>query len=202
MVKERGIYSIENVWFEEDEQGDVVKPDVTSIEPVLNAIHRHYTHSPVVCRDVATKNELMFFIRRWCDYPMSYPVLHIGIHGSKGALHLSDKSEVCLAEFSSWITRSCENCVVHFSSCNVLKGADVAPLLEGSGGFSAVSGYRKTMYPMVDAWPFEMIYLSLLQHVGRKHLTPNVMRSVEKKLSASPYGELKKGLGFQIIVAN
>ena len=175
-------------------------PDVTSVEPVLNAIRRYYS-TPIVCRDVATKDELKFFVERWCGYPMSFPILHIGIHGSSGKLHLYDGSEVTLEEVSSWITVSCKNCVVHFSSCSVLKGADLKPLLEGCG-FSAVSGYRKTMYPMIDAWPFEMIYLSMLHRTKHKRLEPNAMRSVDKKLSAPPYGELKKGLGFRISVAS
>lgn len=199
MLRERGIYSIETVWFEEETDG-VVKPDVTSVEPILNSIHRYYG-TPIVCRDVATKDELKFFIEKWCNYPMSYPILHIGIHGSSGKLHLYDGSKVCLEEVSRWITGNCENCIVHFSSCSVLRGADLAPFLE-DGGFSAVSGYRKIMYPMTDAWPFEMIYLSLLHQTRHKRLEPNAMRSLDKKLSAAPYGELKKGLGFKIFVAN
>ena len=198
MVKERGIYSIETVWFEQEKEG-VVEPDVTSVELVLNAIRRYYG-TPVVCRDVATKEELKFFIQRWCSYPMSYPILHIGIHGSSGTLHLYDGSEVTLKDLSGWMTASCENCIVHFSSCSVLKGTDLVPLLEDCE-FSAVSGYRKKMYPMVDAWPFEMIYLSRLHKTRHKLLEPNAMRAVDKVLSNALYGELKRGLGFQIFVA-
>lgn len=199
MVKERGVYSIETVWFERERHDGVVESDVTSVEPVLNAIRRHYD-TPVVCRDVATKDELKFYVQKWCGYPMSYPVLHIGIHGSSGMLHLYDGSEVTLEEISDWMTVSCRNCIVHSSSCSVLKGADLTPLLEDCG-FSAVSGYRKTMYPMINAWAFEMIYLSLLHKTRHKYLEPNAMRSVDKKLSDAPYGELKKGIGFRISIA-
>lgn len=197
MVKERGIFSIETVWFEKESEG-VVEPDVTSIEPVLNAIGRYYG-TPIVCRDVATKKELKFFLKKWCSYPMSYPILHIGIHGSSETLHLYDGDEVSLEEISDWMTVSCENCIVHFSSCSVLRGADVKPLLRDNG-FSAVSGYHKTMYPMVDAWPFEMIYLSLLQTTD--DLEPDSMRSIYRKLCEPPYGELRKGLGFRMLVAD
>ena len=199
MVRERGIFSIENVWFEGE--GDDVVPDMTSIEPILNALRRHYG-TPFVRRDVATKDELEFFVRRWCRYPMSYPILHIGIHGSAGKVWLGDGSGVSLAEIASWIDVSCENCIVHFSSCSALKGTDVAPFLEGERGFSAVSGYRKIMYPMLDAWPFEMIYLALLHSTKHKYLKPDAMRRVDVKLSNQPYVELKKHLGFRLRIAS
>ena len=170
-AKERGIFSIENVWFEECDDGDI-RPDVTSIEPFLNALSRCYGQ-PYVHRDVATKEELKFFVKRWCRYPMSYPILHIGIHGNPGKLQLSD-AQVSLSKIASWIDVSCKNCIIHFSSCSAIQGLDLAPFLEGTGGFSAVSGYSKDMYPMVDAWPFEMIYLGLLNRHGRKHVTPIV----------------------------
>ena len=150
LQRERGIFSIENVWFESD-SGNIESPDVTSIEPVLSALSRHYSHQPHVHRDVATKEELRFFVKRWCEYPYSYPILHIGIHGTPGKVCLPDDSYISLPEIASWIDVSCENCVIHFSSCGALRGIDPMPFLEGPGAFSAVSGYSKTMYPMVDA---------------------------------------------------
>lgn len=199
-VKKRGIFSIENVWFEEIDSEGWVVPDVTSIEPVLYALNRHRREGqPYVHRDVATKEELKFFIERWCSYPMSYPILHIGIHGTKGRVHLPDGSEVCLSEIVSWIDVSCENCIAHFSSCSTQRAIDPTPFFEQ--GFSAVSGYSKTMYPMVDAWPFEMIYLGLLNSTRHKFLTPEAMRTVDQKLSNAPYAELKKGLGFRMKIA-
>ena len=197
-MKERGIFSIENVWFEDSDDDDTVEPDVTSIEPVLVALSRHYGQ-PYVHRDVATKEELKFFIKRWCRYPMSYPILHIGIHGTPGKVALSD-SEVSLSKIASWIDVSCKNCVILFSSCNAVQAMDPAPFLKGNE-FSAVSGYSKVMYPMVNAWPFEMIYLSLLNNTGGKHVTPHVMRRVESWLSRPPYAELKKGIGFRMEIA-
>lgn len=200
MDKERGIFSIENVWFEENDSDYIEKPDVTSIEPILHALSRGYRHQPYVHRDVATKEELKFFIKRWCSYPTSYPILHIGIHGTPGHVHLPDGSEVSLSKIASWIDVSCENCIVHFSSCATQRATDPAPFLEQCG-FSAVSGYSKTMYPMVDAWPFEMIYLGLLNKTRHKDLTPDAMRTVDAKLSKAPYGEFKKGLGFKMKIA-
>lgn len=89
------------------------------------------------------------------------------------------------------MTVSCENCIVHFSSCSVLRDPDSTYLLKDCQ-FSAVSGYRKKMYPMIDAWPFEMIYLSLLHRTRHKRLEPDAMRRVEQILSSAPWG-VEKG---------
>ena len=200
MVRERGIFSIENVWFEEKDDGSI-EPDVTSFEPILNALRRCYG-MPFVSRDVATTGELQFFIKRWCRYPMSYPILHIGIHGTPGEVHLGDGS-VSLPEIARWIRDevSCKNCIVHFSSCSALRGTDMAPFLDGEGGFSAVSGYGKKMYPMVNAWPFEMIYFALLHKTRHKYLQPDAMRRIDAQLSNPPYAELKKDLSFRLRIA-
>ena len=57
------------------------------------------------------------------------------------------------------------------------------------------------MYPMIDAWPFEMIYLSLLNFTRHKYLTPEAMQILDTKLSRAPYAELRKGLGFRMKIA-
>ena len=46
-----------------------------------------------------------------------------------------------------------------------------------------------------------MIYLGLLNRTRHKHLTPEAMRTVDKKLSEAPYAELRKGLGFKLEIA-
>ena len=130
MDRERGIFSIETIWFE-TEGDDGIKPDVTSVEPILNALWRYYG-TPFVHRDVATKKEFKFFIKRWCEYPLSYPILHIGIHGSAGQVHLADGCAVDLREIADWIDVHCDNCIIHFSSCGVLRGTDLSPFLEGA----------------------------------------------------------------------
>ena len=198
-LKERGVFSIENVWFEKIDGDGVVVPDVTSIEPILEALSKHYG-TPFVHRDVATKKELKFFIKRWCKYPWSYPILHIGIHGSAGQVCLAD-GPVDIREIGGWINVPCDNCIIHFSSCGVLRGADLTSFLDGEGSFSAVSGYSKKMYPMFDAWPFEMIYFAHLNRSRHKRLEPDAMRRVNEKLSEEPYAKLKQHLGFKVHVA-
>ena len=198
MKKGKGIYSIETVWFEEDVEPGLVKPDTTSIRPMLNMLRDSYLDVPVVHRDVATKEEFKFYIKKWCSYPMDYPILHIGIHGVRNGLELYDGSIVELSEVSNWIKSrgvSCKDCVVHFSSCSSLLGEFFTEC-----EFSAVSGYTKKMYPVMEAWPFEIIYLGLLQ--GNRRLTTNRLQHVKDKLSKPPYEELMRHLRFELQVSN
>ena len=116
------------------------------------------------CRD---EKELEFFIKKWCGYPMSYPILHIGFRGSEEVLHLCDESEddqpeddqsedddssrASLKEIRDWMGALCENRIVHFSSCSVLRGADVKPLLRDNG-FSPTSATRSELKFSRTVW--------------------------------------------------
>lgn len=194
----KGIYSIETVWFEKEVEG-VVHPDQTSIYPMLNMLRDSYLQVPVIHRDVATRKEFKFFVRKWCSYPVEYPILHIGVHGVEHGLELYDGTIVELGEIANWIKSSgvsCENSVVHFSSCGSLRGTDTSPF--NDCGFSAVSGYTGKMYPVDTAWPFEMIYLRLLQK--RPNLTRKRMTTIRKTLYESPYADLRRELKFDLRV--
>lgn len=196
----KGIYSLETVWFEKETQSGEVEPDQTSIYPMLSMLRDSYLHVPVIHRDVATRKEFKFFIKKWCSYPMEYPILHIGIHGVRHGLELYDGSFVALSDIAKWIKSSdvsCENSVIHFSSCGSLRGTDTSAFLYDCG-FSAVSGYTKKMYPVLSAWPFEMIYLALL--LKRPKLTSDRMTRVKKELTEHPYADLTKHLGFELRV--
>ena len=189
----KGVYSIETIWFENEVEPGYVEPDRTSIRPMLNMFRDSYLRVPVIHRDVATKPELKFYVKRWCSYPARYPILHIGIHGVAHGLELYDGSTVELREIAEWIASTdvdCTDCVVHFSSCGSLRGTDTTAFL--ACGFSAVSGYTRVMYPVWEAWPFEMIYLGLLQKHRKRRLTVKQMLRVERELKETYELALRK----------
>lgn len=197
----KGIYSIETIWFEDEDDFGTVKPDQTSIRPMLSMFRDSYLRVPVVHRDVATRPELEFYVKKWCSYPMRYPILHIGIHGVRHGVKLYDGTTVELTEIAEWIAStgvSCANCVVHFSACGALYGTDTDVFLDACG-FSAVSGYTKVMYPVWEAWPFEMVYLGLLQKRPTYRLTPKELRRVKSDLHDT-YGPALGKLRFALRV--
>lgn len=198
----KGIYSIETVWFEKETESGEVEPDQTSIYPMLGMLRDSYRHVRVIHRDVATRKEFKFFIKKWCKYPADYPILHIGVHGVPHGLELYDCSFVALSDIAMWIKSSgisCENSVIHFSSCGSLRGTDTSVFLYDCG-FSAVSGYTRTMYPVANAWAFEMIYLALLQKWPKRKLTSDRMKAIKNELADRPYADLTKHLGFELRV--
>ena len=213
-LKQRGVYCIETVWYEKDDQ--------TSMRPVLELLRDGYLRVPFIHRTAITKDEFTFYVKEWLSLPeKEYPILYLGYHGESGSIDLGgkgymDETELHFHDVGARLADGggCNNRAVHFASCSTLdlEDEDVGVFLEATGA-SAVSGYSETV-DWFEAATFDMLFLKAIQLGGRDALTPVVMRSIRdgnkgrwglletsSELGASPYYDLATHLGFRLEVA-
>ena len=198
--KTRGIFCIETVWFDAS--------DGTSVRPMLELLRNSYLNVPFIHRNAVTKDEFFFHICKWTELkPSDYPILYLGYHGEAGSIYLADSEEVYddenrieFYEISQRLEGKGGNRVIHFSSCSTLdlSSKESREFLKMTGA-SAVSGYKKEIDWMESA-ALDILFLEQLQYRGKENLTTNVMQTCKNNLMKPPYSELRKSLGFQIMI--
>ena len=197
----RSVFCIETVWYG--------SKDRSSMRPVFQILEDFYD-TPYVYRDAATRDEFIHYVNKWKDIHkdkkdiLKYPVLYLGFHGKPGKIGF-ETTEGCIdlariKELEDVLVGSCENRLVHFSSCRPLKKKDERKSFLDRTKASAVSGYTKKV-DWIDCASFELLYLSKLQEHTDPKLSPNVARSVYGELKKKPLKDLAKHLGFFMEVA-
>ena len=202
--KQRGIFCLETVWFDAEDQ--------TSIRPLLEFLRGSYLKVPFIHRNAVTLDAFKHHVTEWVGLKprTRYPILYLGYHGEADRLYLSskDKKGLSLSEVADILRGRCNNCLVHFASCSTLT-SDLGSLVTEIGA-SAVSGYGEDI-DWVASTAFELIYLESLQYGGKKALTKDVMQRVKdgdgnhwplvgKERSGLPFVDLSTSLGFQLHV--
>lgn len=149
MKLERRIYCIEGVWGYGDRE---VEP---SVEPLLEMLRRQGLWN-YARRDCATTGELKHYLYQEWPRCKHGSVLYLATHGDQGSIWLSKDEHLGLDTLGELLSEGCEDCLVHFSGCEVLAG-DVAAtnrriktFLDVTGAMG-VSGYRATA-GWTDTW--------------------------------------------------
>ena len=159
-----GIFCLETASWEDDLAGGR-----TSYEYFLRFLevssegkvpHRHY--------DVATKDELEFYLNTWKEIQMSYPVLLLAFHGDEQGLDTLDGKKLptkqIIAHLSNEEEDNDNDAIIHFSSCYPVKNPKMEDLLEDSGALS-VSGYDREV-DWYDSFAFESLFFAELFELG------------------------------------
>jgi hypothetical protein len=189
----KGIYCLEiGEWF-----GSMKKKH--SVEPVLELLHDSPLAVPYIHRDIATKTELRYYLRKWAQNKhVNFPILYLAFHGSPGCIHLAKEnghSDIFSTDdLFDLLTNKCHKRVIHFGACSVLNmhGHKINKYLKDSGAV-AISGYRQDV-GWINSSIFEMLYLAELQ--GNQFTKPG-LRAAKNRVRkiASP---LSKMLNFRM----
>lgn len=204
----RGIYCLETIWFDPSDQ--------TSLRPMMDWMHfRHGT--PYVHRSAVTREEFFRHLEAWmeCDSgDEKYSILLLAYHGDVDQILLNDDGEcddaglwvpdedsvVTLEEIGVVLEGSCEEKVIHFSSCATVNvnNDQIEDFLSITGA-SAVSGYLEYV-DWMESMAFEMLYMEEIQLARFKYLTTDRMREVNEKLKQDHLRDLRTHLGFNLRV--
>ena len=211
--KKRGIFCVETIWYEIDDQ--------TSMRPILEVLRDGFLEAPFVHRTAVTKDEFSYCLDEWFSLDeKEFPILYLGYHGQQGSIDLGGKGFVDENEFNFHDIGARiqyfgmgKNRLVHFASCSTLDVLDEEiSLFLNETNLSAVSGYSHEV-DWFDAAAFDMVYLKELQLGGAISLTPTVIRGIRdgnnsrwglleksSQFGESPYYDLAQHLGFRLEV--
>ena len=194
----RGIYCIETVWFEDQDQ--------TSVRPILQFLRDFHLQVPFIHRTALTRRELEFNLERWLEIEPAedYPILYLSFHGAAGLLELQDGSNMSFGRIRQCLAGACENRVAHFASCGTLDitAQRVRNFLYVTNA-RAVSGYTEENVDWVQSMAFDLVYLERMQIDEQQYLTSDFMQDRSNELmNSSPYSQLREHLGFELNVAD
>lgn len=125
--------------------------------------HRHF--------DVATKQELMFFLKKWKQVKIQkhYPILYLAFHGEDDVIKMPEgkKATATTDELADILyDKRYDHAIIHFSSCYLATPDRMEKLLYNTGALS-VSGYvNEEGVDWYTAVAFELLYLTELFRCG------------------------------------
>lgn len=191
-----GIYCIEGVWPSRYE---------TSARPVIELL-ADYHEIPTVHRVAISVEQFKDRLREWSGADMSFAILYLWYHGSKGSISPSGDDEVTLKDMGTILAGCCSNCLIHFGSCATLSldPVEVDKFLKRTGAV-AVSGYSQDV-GWIEPIALELLYLDCLQTTisesgNQRYIDEKIMRRVMCKLKKRPFPELIKRTHFDLRLA-
>jgi hypothetical protein len=157
-----GIYCLEiGEWF-----GSLKERN--TVEPVLELLWQSPLKVPYIHRDIATRGELIFYLRKWTQHRHSdYPILYLAFHGSAGKIWIAKengrKIPCSIDDVFAELKGSCHKRLIHFGACAVLgiHGNRIKRSLRQSGAV-AISGYARPI-GWVESTVLDQLFLSELQ---------------------------------------
>lgn len=192
MAKGKGVFCLEIAdWF-----GTMKKKN--TVEPLLELLHHSPLEVPYIHRDVATKDELNFYLKKWtlAEYK-NYPILFLAFHGAPGEIFLAQNNKVIrIDELLKILEGRCHKKIIHFGACSVfnLEGRVLKKILTQFDAL-AISGYSSEV-DWVTSSVFEMLFLAELQ---KNAMTKSGILAVKKRISQiTP--RLSKKLGFKMVI--
>lgn len=187
----KGIFCLEaSDWF-----GSMKRKD--SVKPALELLYNSPLSVPYIHRNVATKEELKFYLKKWTlKKYKDYPILYLAFHGAPQEIMLSKNGKrVPLEELLKVLKGKCQKRLIHFSSCDVfnIETKKLKILLKELDAL-ALSGYKKTVDWLIST-AFELLFFSEIQNTS---LTILGIKKFEKRIK-SKANPLIRELGFKIV---
>ncbi|MCB9211525.1 MAG: hypothetical protein H6609_19345 [Ignavibacteriales bacterium] len=152
----KGIYCLEGIW-------DENLSNKRSVHPILDLLKSN-SNIPYIYRDVATKEEFVFFINKFKQKKYSnYSILYLAFHGEENKILASNKSEINLEDLADILSNSCRRKIIFFGSCRTLNIDKrlLKKFLKETGAL-AVCGYKSEVDWLVST-AFELLLIDLLQ---------------------------------------
>lgn len=191
--KPKGVFCLEGDWWNDMNQSSTVRP-------ILELAGAGASKKvPFVHRDVATREELEFYLRVWTQTRYrKFPILYLAFHGSPGEIHLSDGRKASAVVDLEWIETKlagrCKGRVIHFGSCSTLSiDRRVLKRFLRVTGATAITGHREDT-DWIRSAAFEVLLLDAFQYWS---LTKAGARAVQRFIQRD-VGQLGRSLGFRM----
>ncbi|MDA0803485.1 MAG: hypothetical protein O2819_06990 [Planctomycetota bacterium] len=194
-IQTKGIFCLEADWERRLDRG-------LSLRPVLDLLHQWAPlRVPYVHRDVATREEFDYYMRRWVQAQAArYPILYIATHGNAGVLSIGDwrhaRNHIRLDEIEETIQGQGHGRLIHFGACDFLDlhGNRIKSFVKNTG-LVAVSGYRKEL----DWLESTLLDAAVLAAFQRYTLTAHGIRAAERHIQKT-IGELARNMDLRFQV--
>ncbi len=164
MPKTPGVFCLEADWC------GLVHP--MSMRPVLELMKSSDARVPYVLRDVATRAEIEFYLRRWFQTRYKqFDLLWFAIHSRPAELLPGDMrvpfERISLDDLETLLAGRCRGRIIHFSGCRFLKvpHARLTQFLKRTGAL-CISGFTGEV-PWLEATIFETYWLTMLHYEKR-----------------------------------
>jgi hypothetical protein len=180
-----GVLCLEGEWYGAE--------DRTSVQPMLEMLERS-GHIRAMWRDVATREELRFYVDRWTHKSWAdYPLLYLAFHGAPGEFFVG-KTPITLDDLAADLAGKCNGRILHFGSCATLAIAPAAlEAFRQETGAHAVSGYTAAV-DWLEASAFEILLVNELIKSGD-------VETVRARLSVE-HAAWARALGFSIVAGD
>ena len=168
----------------------------SSIEPILELLHKEYPKMEYIHRNCATVEEFEFNINKWVQKGYDdYPILYISSHGNKKNISLSNHNEIKISELSKLLSGKCKNRIIMFAACGImdLDKETISSFIEETGCL-AVCGYRNSVY-WIQSAAFDLLLLEIIQD---NEFSGRGINAISKKLQKIAEAESLSDLGFTI----
>lgn len=153
VLPKTGVFCLEGAWERRLDNRTSVLPTLEALERLRLATYIH--------RDVATPEELDFYIRKWSQKGYSdYRVLFLAFHGDNGAIYLGRKP-IDLQTLAECIDGRATGRVIYFGSCSVLGDKNAVAAFQKTTRAKLVCGYTKAV-DWVEAAAFDLLLLDSL----------------------------------------
>jgi hypothetical protein len=190
-----GVFALEAEWTFDDFGRSTIRPMLDllghGVDGKLNVVHR----------DVATREELAYYLRRWARCgERRFPVLYLGCHGDPGVVYLGDNGRrtvaVTLDEIAEMIGPGLCGRHVHFGCCSTL-AVDRRHLTRflRRTGIIAATGFQREV-DWLRSTAFELLMLPTILRYSR---TRRGARRMAAALNREA-GHLRRELGFRVVV--
>ena len=175
---------------------------LSTVEPILKLLRRwNPYYVPYVHRDVATREEFEFYVRKWTQRGAAkFPILYLAFHGDRSTLYIGDrrvsKNHVTLGELAGMLEGRCGKKVIFFGSCETLDlhGHSINAFVRRTGAL-AVCGYREKV-DWLDSTAFELVALGAFQLHAQ---TRQGVRAAERRILRSAPA-LARRLKFRMVI--
>jgi hypothetical protein len=115
--RRNGVFCLEGEW-------DGRLTDRTSVEPQLTMLENMKCCGGVIHRDVATRDELEYYVGKWLQRQHSnYTVGYFAFHGSPGMIQLG-RDELTLDQLAEIVGPTADGRTIYFGSCETLAASD------------------------------------------------------------------------------
>lgn len=158
-AQRQGIFCLEGDW-------NGLLTDRTSVEPALRMLENMRICSGVIHRDVATRDELRYYSRKWSQQQYArYSLGYFAFHGAPGAIQLG-RDEVSLQELAELLGAHAEGRMLYLGSCQTLAASDEdLQLFCKATGVRAILGYTRQIDWITSA-AFDFLLLPQVLRAG------------------------------------
>lgn len=182
-----GIFCLEGEW-------DGRLTDRTSVEPGLRMLENVGVCGGVIHRDVATRDEFQYYVRKWLRSQYArYSLGYFAFHGKPRAIELG-RDDVTLEEIAETLGGGAHDRTLYFGSCRTLAASDedLQQLCKVTG-LRAVAGYTRKVSWVTSA-AFDLVLLPAL--LSSVYVLPVFNRLYKE------HPGFVEGLGFRMATAD